>query len=337
MQLKDVGEFGLINHLTRNLRSYDSSVVLGIGDDAAAFKVTEGSYVLVSCDMLIEGRHFIFDKIKPAELGYKALAVNLSDIAAMGGIPRHALISVGWPDYVDLAYTEQVYNGFQEIAEIYGINILGGDTVKAPQLVLDVTAIGESKRPPITRKGAKAGDVIAVTGRVGASAAGLELLTGDCRGCVSEDVFKHLITAHLKPVPRVKEAGVLAETGGATAMIDISDGVASEVNHICAGSNVGALVYADKLPIDNETRLAGEALKKDCLQWALYGGEDYELLVTLPAGRVAAVSVVLGKMGVDFSVIGEMVDKINGITIMSEDVILPLKSRGYNHFGGDLK
>lgn len=335
MRLKDLGEFGLINHLTRHMRSYDSAVVLGIGDDAAVFRADGDSFILITCDMLIEGRHFLLDKIKPEDLGYKALAVSLSDIAAMGGMPRHAVISAGWPDYVDLAYTEQLYTGIRETAEFYGVNILGGDTVKAPQLVLDVTVLGESKRPPVTRTGARPGEVLAVTGRVGASAAGLDLLlAGDVGHDLPDEVCRRLITAHVRPVPRVREAAVLAESG-ATAMIDISDGLAGEINHICSGSGTGAVFYADALPVDGDTRLAAEKLEKDWLQWALFGGEDYELLVTLPEAGVLAAREALGGMGVGFTVIGEITEKRHGIQIVSKAGTAPLQSGGYNHFGRD--
>jgi len=317
------------------MRSYDSSVVLGIGDDAAVFRAGDDSFIFITCDMLVEGRHFMLAKIRPEDLGYKALAVSLSDIAAMGAIPRHAVISVGWPDYADLAFTEQLYAGIREAAETYGVNILGGDTVKAPQLVLDVTVIGESKRPPVTRTGARPGDVIAVTGRVGASAAGLELLLASESGAVLPSEFaSRLIAAHVRPVPRVREAVVLSEAG-ATAMIDISDGLASEVNHICNGSETGAIVYAGRLPVDGDTRLAAEKLSKDWLQWALFGGEDYELLVTLPAAKVSQVSAALDIFDVGFTVIGEMREKKHGVTIITNEVITPLNSGGYNHFGRD--
>jgi len=334
VHLKDLGEFGLINRLTRDMRSYDSSVVLGIGDDAAAFKVSGDRFVLITCDMLIEGRHFVLDKIKPGDLGYKALAVNLSDIAAVGGIPRHAVISAGWPDYVDVDYAEQVYAGVREIAGSFGVNILGGDTVRAPQLVLDITVIGESKSPPVTRSGARPGDVIAVTGRVGASAAGLELLLTDFCSPLPEAVRDRLIVAHVRPVPRVREAATLAEAG-ASAMIDISDGLASEVNHICNNSGTGALIYADRLPVDGDTRQAAQGLKKDWLHWALFGGEDYELVVTLPKAQVPAAREALRVMGTDFSVIGEVTERKHGVSIVLEEGAVPLNSGGYDHFGRD--
>ncbi|MFZ5435461.1 MAG: thiamine-phosphate kinase [Bacillota bacterium] len=334
MRLKDLGEFGLINHLTREMRSYDASVVLGIGDDAAAFKVSGDRFILITCDMLIEGRHFLLDKIKPSDLGRKALAVNLSDIAAVGGVPRHAVVSAGWPDYVDVGYAEQVYAGIREIAGSFGVNILGGDTVRAPQLVLDITVIGESARPPVTRSGARPGDVIAVTGRVGASAAGLDLLLAGHRGLLPEAVRDRLIAAHVRPVPRVREAAVLAEAG-ARAMIDISDGLASEVNHICNESGTGAVIYADRLPVDDDTRLAAEEMKQDWLRWALFGGEDYELVVALPKAQVPAAQAALRRMCTDFSVIGEVTERKHGVNIVLREGAVPLNSGGYDHFGRD--
>lgn len=336
MQLKSLGEFGLIKHLTKNIPVYDRTVVLGIGDDAAAFKVSEDNFVLITCDMLIEGHHFILNKITPWQLGYKSLAVNLSDIAAMGGVPRHSVISIGWPDYVDLAYTENFYDGFKELAGQFGVNILGGDTVKAPQLVINVTVIGEIDRYPITRKGALPGDVIAVTGRLGASGAGLDLIRSeDALAILPGDVYRNLTNAHLIPVPRMLEARVLAASGSVTAMIDISDGLASEINHIAAESNVGAIIYADLLPVDGDTKLAGEKLNKDYRQWALFGGEDYELLFTLPAAKVSSIRDALGDQGVGFTIIGDVCPKKTGVLLASKDGKTPLHGHGYNHFKMD--
>ncbi len=333
MQLKDLGEFGLIERLTRGL-SCDHSVVLGVGDDAAVFRVSGDVFVLVTCDMLVEGRHFLLAKISPRDLGYKALAVSLSDIAAMGGMPRHAVISAGWPAYVDVAYTEQIYQGIRGAAGLYGVNILGGDTVKAPQLILDVTVIGESEGPPVTRKGARPGDLIGVTGRVGASAAGLALLlAGADAPVLPPEVAGSLIAAHVRPVPRVREAKVLA-AAGATAMIDVSDGLAGEIHHICRGGGTGALVYADQLPVSRATRLAAEKLAKDWLQWALFGGEDYELVVTLPGAAVPTARDGLRELGTDFRVIGEMTEIQHGVQIITAEGKTELKSQGYDHFGG---
>ncbi len=333
MQLKDLGEFGLIKHLTKNMRAYDQTVVLGIGDDAAAFKVTGNKYMLATSDMLVEGQHFLLDKITPWQLGYKALAVSLSDIAAMGGVPRYALISVGWPAYIDLEYAEKLYAGIQELATTYAVNIIGGDTVKAPQLVLDVTVLGESESSPVTRSGAKPGDVIAVTGRLGAAGAGLKLLLSESsKKKLTAGIANSLITAHLKPLPRVEAAAILVKMGNPSAMIDISDGLASEVNHICASSAVGALIYADNLPVDKETRVAGKILEIDCLDWALYGGEDYELLVTLEETNFLPAQKALADKGVNFTVIGKVVAKNDGVCIMCGERKMPLTARGYNHF-----
>ncbi len=335
MRLQDLGEFGLINHLTRHLPSYDDTVVVGVGDDAAVFRAAAGSFMLITCDMLVEGRHFLRDKISPQDLGYKALAVSLSDIAAMGGLPRHAVIAVGWPKYVNLEYTEKLYSGIREAAASYGVNILGGDTVKAPQLVLDVTVVGESGRPPVTRTGARPGDVLAVTGRLGASAAGLALLlAGETGQGLPPEVANRLVGAHVRPFPRVRAGSALAEAG-ATAMIDISDGLASEVNHICNGSGTGAAVYADRLPVDNDTRWAAEKLQRDWLQWALFGGEDYELLVALPDSAVAAARQALACLEVEFTIIGEVTEQKHGIQIVAGKETVPLTPGGYDHFRGD--
>ncbi|MEW5920739.1 MAG: thiamine-phosphate kinase [Bacillota bacterium] len=352
MELKEMGEFALIKHLTRKMRSYDGSVFLGIGDDAASFRVAAGRYLVVTCDMLVEGHHFRRVWTTAEQLGHKALAVSLSDIAAMGGVPRYALISAGWPSDVNLDYAEGIYRGIRELAEAYGVFIIGGDTVGAPQLILDVTVIGEMEAEPVTRSGALPGHVFAVMGSLGASAAGLALL--QARGPENGNLPKSglslgkepspkqlpaaawaqtLIGAHLLPQPRVREAAALLKTVRPSAMIDISDGLASEIHHICEGSTVGAEIDIHSLPVHQNTKRAGETLGRDYLEWVLYGGEDYELLVTLPPGDVPAVQKVLGDYGTSFTVIGRVVAREKGIKLLKGDgKTEDLNKQGYDHF-----
>ena len=340
MKLKGLGEFSLIDRLTKQMRAYDGSVILGIGDDAAAFRV-DGKNILVTCDMLVEGHHFVWDWITPEQLGHKALAVSLSDIAAMGGIPRYALISAGWPSELELDYADGIYKGVGELAASYGVFIIGGDTVSAPQLILDVTVIGEMGGNPVTRTGAVVGHVFAVTGTLGAAAAGLALLKkGDYlpgvvipEQSLSAAEKQALLLAQLQPRPRIKEAGVLLKAGSPSAMIDISDGLASEIHHICKGSGVGAEVDTSRLPVDGRTKKAAEALEEDFMEWVLYGGEDYELLVTLPEHNALIVKKELVELGVQFTVIGKVTDKANGINLLREDgSAVSLGKKGYNHF-----
>lgn len=327
-----MGEFGLIRHLTKKMRSYDGSVVLGIGDDAASFRVAQDRYLVATCDMLVEGHHFRREWTTPEQLGYKALAVSLSDIAAMGAVPRYTLISAGWPPDLDLDFAEGIYRGIGELADAHGVFIIGGDTVRAPQLILDLTVIGEMEAVPVTRNGAQPGHLFAVTGYLGSSAAGLALLHA---GLTDPDWAQALIRAHQLPQPRNQAAAALLKTVRPSAMIDISDGLASEIHHICVGSSVGAEIELDLLPTCEEIKKAGQALRQDYLEWVLYGGEDYELLLTLPAESIPAVQKTLNRCGTTFTVIGKVMPEEKGIKLVDGNAKADvLKKKGHDHFSG---
>ncbi len=358
MEIRNTGEFQLIARLTAG-KGYDPSVLLGIGDDAAIFQAPAGGSLLACTDMLVEGVHFLREKTPPEAVGHKALAVNLSDIAAMGGIPRHALVAVGWPPGCPLDYAEGVYKGLYSLAEEHGVNIIGGDTVRAPVVVINITVIGECHGKAVGRNGARPGDLLAVTGRVGAAAAGLALLragteesmeagvedhmkkspeasTGEAgargEGGLPAAVKEDLLRAHFFPVPRLRAAAVLTATGAVTAMIDLSDGLAGDLGRLAAASGVGALLYADELPIDSHTRAAAAFLKEDALRWALYGGEDYELLAALPSEKAAAAREKLAAAGIAFTVVGEVTPAAGGLRVLEEGRIIPLEARGFDHF-----
>lgn len=333
MKLKGIGEFPLIERLTEQLRDYGDSVVLGIGDDTAVFRSPHGKYLLATCDMLVEGHHFKREWISGEQLGHKALAVSLSDIAAMGGVPRYVLVAAGWPSQTDLEYAAGIYRGMGALAASHEVFVIGGDTVSAPQLILDVTVIGEMEKEPVTRAGAVVGDVFAVTGNLGASAAGLALLEAVLPPSLSTATGQALLEAHLMPLPRVKEASVLLEMGSLSAMIDISDGLASEVEHICKQSVVGAKIELSRLPVGEKTRKAADALGRNYLDWALHGGEDYELLVTLPGEKVPAVKTELARLGVDFTKIGKVTGAGQGVCFLDANGQTVKKvKKGYDHF-----
>jgi thiamine-monophosphate kinase len=358
MEIRKIGEFELITRLTAG-KGYDPSVLLGIGDDAAVFQAPAGGSLLACTDMLVEGVHFLREKTPPAAVGHKALAVNLSDIAAMGGIPRHALIAAGWPPDSPLAYAEGVYDGLYALAEEYGVNIIGGDTVRAPVVTVNITVIGESRGKAIGRSGAKPGDLLAVTGRVGAAAAGLALLragteesmeagvedhmkkgpeamTGEAgargKGGLPAAMREDLLRAHFYPVPRLAAADLLTATGAVTAMIDLSDGLAGDLGRLAAASGVGALLFADALPIDRNTRAAAAFLQEDTLRWALYGGEDFELLAALAPEKTAEAREKLAAAGIAFTVVGEVTPAAAGLSILKQGRITPLQARGFDHF-----
>ncbi|NLX91385.1 MAG: thiamine-phosphate kinase [Firmicutes bacterium] len=335
MKIKETSEFSLIHSLTKKIRAAGSgSVLVGIGDDAAAFRMGNGKNLLITCDMLVEGRHFLRDKITPRQLGCKALAVSLSDIAAMGGVPRFAVVSAGWTPELEVEYAQEVYRGMGELADEFQVSIIGGDTVSAPQVILDVAVIGEMDGAPVTRAGAKPGDAIAVTGSLGASAAGLALLREEeAAANLSEKARQALLRAHLEPYPRVKEAGMLLKYGPPSAMIDISDGLAGDLYHICESSGVGALLEVSRLPVSESVKQAAATLGSSFLDWVLYGGEDYELLMTIPPGCVAGVKKAVEMLGTNLSVIGKVLHKREGIKILSKKgAAFELEPRGFDHF-----
>jgi thiamine-monophosphate kinase len=250
MKLKDIGEFGLIGRIARATKM-GASVVRGIGDDAAALKWMRDEYLLATVDMLIEDRHF--RRFAPAwKIGWKALCCGISDIAAMGGVPKWALVSCGLPKELSVKYVDGIYAGMKKAARKFGIDIVGGDTNASDKIILDVTVLGEAKRGHLTlRSGAKAGDYIFVTGELGGSIYG----------------------KHLDFTPRLKESRVLVRNFRINSMIDLSDGLSSDLGHILRQSDVGAVIYECLIPKSKYAKT---------IESALSDGEDFELLFTMP-------------------------------------------------------
>jgi len=280
MKLRDLGEFDFIDRITPGCLTGDTEhVLLGIGDDAAVIETADGVQ-LVTTDMLIEGIHFRRDTVEPAMLGRKALAVSLSDIAAMGATPRDALISIAVPADVAVRELDAFYSGLKELARSTNVNILGGDTTSSKaDLCISVTVMGVARRDEVLyRSGARIGDRLLVTGPLGDAAGGLRVLTGSAD--VSSDVMEYLRLAHLSPRLFLTEARIFATSGVVGAAIDLSDGVASDLSHICRASGVGAVLESEAIPISDELRALCLATMDDPLHLALSGGEDYRLLVT---------------------------------------------------------
>ncbi|MFH0863307.1 MAG: thiamine-phosphate kinase [Candidatus Altiarchaeota archaeon] len=313
MKIKDIGgEFALINRVAR-----PGGAVVGVGDDAAVLKYTKERYQLFTTDMLCDGDHFRRDWASPEQIGMKAMEVNVSDIAAMGGLPTYAVISISLTHDTSVEFMDRLYKGLYHVADKYDLNIVGGDTTHADMMVINVSMLGEVEKDRLClRSDAKVGDLICVTGDLGKSAAGLELLKGGMRG---------ELTAYLEPKCRLKEARKISHY--ANAMIDVSDGLASEVNHICHMSKVGGLVRKEDIPISKSTIESAHKVGKDPYDYALNGGEDFELVFTVPQaylGKVAHIDCPV-------TVVGEIVEKRQGLTIESCGRKKPLKG-GYDHF-----
>ncbi len=329
-EIKELGEFGLIRHLSSRLKFRASDSVLGIGDDCAVYPVKSGAYEVISTDAMVQGIHFKLSTTTPDALGRKALSVSLSDIAAMGGTPKRALVTLGVAKKISVSFLDRLYTGFNEICNQFKVEIVGGDTVSSPKcFFINVSVIGEAKRV-FTRRGAKPGDLIFVTGTLGDSSLGLKLLNKK-----KKDGYKFLIGRHLDPTPRVHEAGILARSGiNITSMIDVSDGLVQDLYHICKASKVGARIYENRLPKSSEFSRICSGSSISPLPLLLNGGEDYELLFTLSPNGVKNLNRQFLKAKVLVTQIGEITLKPRKVSLEMRDgttKTLP-QSEGFNHF-----
>ena len=317
MLLSETGEFGLIKKLRTRCSGNLRDVLAGIGDDAAAVKIKKNT-VIVTSDMLIEGVHFDLAFTTFFQLGYKFLAVNISDIFAMGGKPEYFLVSLGIPGSFRTIHIEELYEGLMKISKKHGISIVGGDTCTSKNgLVLSGTLIGTAGKI-IKRSGAKPGNSIYVTGTLGDSAMGFQLLKKRNRKVnkfSSASPASRLMKKHLMPEPVP-----LKNTSGVTSMLDISDGLLIDLNHICEESKVGAVIFRDKIPVSRELAETAKKSGMDPLQFSLKGGEDYELLFTAPPNHKTAAYNIgeITKKG------RFIIDKIGRKT--------RFKAEGYEHF-----
>ncbi len=332
-------EFDFIDAVRRRAGASGHSLVAGIGDDAAVVRSTPGRDTVITADLLVEDIDFRRTTIPPYLLGHKALAVSLSDIAAMGARPLWSMLSIGVPEDVwQTDFVERLYDGLLDLANRYGVQLIGGDTSRTSErIVIDSIVSGEcAAGMAVKRSGASAGDQVFVTGSLGAAAAGLRLIERGAhlaeQNLADDDSQKldHVLLRQLRPEARVGWGIVLCEERLATAMIDLSDGLSSDLNRLCAASNVGALIDSALLPIDDRvTELCGRRAL-DPLQLALHGGEDFELLFTVKPADVARLPRRVD--GVEIKRIGEIRNASDAVAISEGSRTWELKPGGWKHF-----
>jgi thiamine-monophosphate kinase len=330
------GESEIISRL-RKLARTPGEVLVGIGDDAAVISGPGGKDLIACCDLMVEGVHFRSEWAPPRLLGRKALAVNLSDVAAMGAIPKFAMISIAVPPGFGSDFIDELFKGLFELANASGVSIIGGDTSSSrDSLFIDVSVIGECESGrAVTRRGARPGDRIYVSGSLGASALGLSLLEDGFRlddsKVASDALRRSAVLKHLAPEPRLKLGRALGEAGLATAMIDISDGLSTDLCHILDESGCGAIIHADAIPIAESVRsFASDAQGIDALRLALDGGEEYELLFTARPGDHERIAELSASSGVALTAVGEIVER-GGLQLECEGALESLKPLGYEH------
>lgn len=328
----DVGEFGLLRRIRERIGQQvgqGSGVLIGPGDDAAL--VVTGTQTLAAADILVEGMHFDLALSRAADAGYKALAVNVSDIAAMGGLARYALLSLAAPPSTTTSTIDQIFDGFLDAAQEMGVSLVGGDVSAAPQIVLSVAIIGEPGAGGVVgRGGAKPGDVACVTGTVGGAAAGLGILRAVVRGRSDlADRFPLLIAAHRRPAIRI-HAGPAAAAAGAAAMIDVSDGLARDLGHLAEESGIGVVLDAKAVPMPDELPDAAAQLGLDLGRMAVAGGDDYELCMAVPQDCFDAVAEAIRPLSL--TRIGVFSDDPTQRVLRSPSGDTALNQIGWEHF-----
>ncbi len=339
--LAEIGEFGLIALMRDTLgEPTDDSIVSGIADDAAVYRTEEGRVHVLTTDTLSEGVHFDRAFMPLEHLGFKALSVNVSDVVAMNVSPRYATVSIGIPQNISVEMVTTIYEGLKQACDAYDMHIVGGDTNASHGLSLSISVVGTAAEDTVVyREGAQVGDKICVTGDIGSSYAGLKVLLRNRERLQEQeesfepdlDPYSYVIRRHLAPPAQLKTIQDWAGVGAQPhALIDISDGLSAEVHHICEASEVGAQLYEPALPIDPETRNTATEFEEDVTVYALFGGEDYELVFTMPEEELDALDPQT------YSVVGEVVepeDAKHPVTIQrANGENVPLQPGGFDHF-----
>lgn len=334
--ISQLGEFGLIDHLTKNFKIKQETTVKGIGDDAAVISSEENNQIVVTTDMLVEGVHFDLSYMPLKHLGYKAVVVNLSDVYAMNASAKQITVSIAVSNRFPVEALEELYAGIETAASIYNVDVIGGDTTSSTTgLVISVTALGQvTKGEAVYRSGAKENDLLVLTGDVGAAYLGLQVLEREKqvfkvnpKSQPDLDKYTYIIERQLKPEARQGISALLKDLDvKPTSMIDISDGLSSEVIHICKNSKVGCNLYEDKIPLDPQVISTCEEFELDSTTIALSGGEDYELLFTISTDDFPKI-----KGNPHLTVIGHMTQESEGMHLITRaNTKIPLVSRGWN-------
>lgn len=331
-------EFSLIKKITANIPQINKNVIIGVGDDCAVIKESEDKYLLATCDAYAAGVHFLPQYTEPETIGQKAISVNVSDIAAMGGTPSYCLVSLIIPKSLPQTYVEKLYQGINNACLQYKIQIIGGNISQGDTLIINIFMLGHvAPEQLILRSGAKPGDKVLVTGNLGSGLGGLIALK-NTKLRLPKNVRAGLIKKYTTPLPRLEEAKVLSKLQTTTSMIDISDGLTSDILHICSQSNVSVQIFADSLPVSEEIKLLAKQMKKNPYDVALASGDEYELLFTAASQNAEEIiQKIREKTGTDVTVIGEIVGKDKGNWIIYKDGIKKtLKPLGWNHFGNEV-
>lgn len=335
MEISELGEFGLIDRLTAGLKPVNASTVKSVGDDCAVLRNHETD-ILVTTDLLLEGVHFDLTYVPLKHLGYKSAIVNFSDVYAMNGTPKQITVSLGISKRFTVEHIEELFSGIRLACEIYGVDLVGGDTTSSRQgLVISITCIGEAPADKVvSRSGAKDTDLICVSGDLGAAYMGLQLLEREKVASAGQKDFvpqfqgkEYLVERQLKPEARRDIIEELAKAGIVpTAMMDISDGLSSELLHICKQSDTGCRIYEDRIPIDYQTAIMAEELGMNLVTAALNGGEDYELLFTVPLHYHEQIEKMPG-----VKLIGHITKPSLGCAMITRDGNeIPLRAQGWN-------
>jgi len=336
-ELSDLGEFGLIEFLTKNVEIHNSNVIKGIGDDAAVLE-SKDKQSLITKDLLVEGVHFDLSYMPLKHLGYKAVVVNVSDIVAMNGVAKSIVVGIAASNRFSVEALEEIYSGIKLACKQYKVDLIGGDTVSNPKgLTISVTAIGEiGKGEAVYRSGAQVNDLIFVSGDLGAAYIGLLTLEREKKTFQADPNFQpdlagyeYVLERHLKPEARNDVIEKLKDLNiRPTSMIDISDGLASECIHICKSSSKGCLIYDDKIPVDSQTMLKAEEFNISAATAALNGGEDYELLFTVSQKDYETLKDIEG-----LQVIGHITNADEGMNYMTNSgSLVPLTAQGWDAF-----